>query len=105
MAYDLYVGPGNWRDGPRDHVGSIDFGELPAFARLVKRGDDDLIERMSKLFDDQAFDLGDIERALDALLPLLHASLQADERTLLHKLIAVLSFASRRQQGLFCISD
>ncbi|MDQ1832017.1 hypothetical protein [Massilia scottii] len=105
MAYDLYVGPANWRDGPRDHVGSVEVDELPAFSRLIKRGDVDFVERLSNLFDDQAFDLGEIERALDALLPLLHASLHPDERTLLHKLIAMLSFASRRQQGLHGICD
>lgn len=105
MAYDIFVGPENRDAGKRDYVGSVDFHELPAFSRLVKRGDLEFVERMSNLFEDQTFTPEAIEHALDTLLPLMCATLQPDERHLLHKLIAMLSFASRRRRGLYGIAD
>lgn len=105
MAYDFFAGAEDRRTGMHAYVGSAGFDELPAFARLVRRGDVDIVERMSNLFDDQTFDPGAIERGLDALLPLMSSTLHPDERHLLHKLIAILSFASRNRQHLHGISD
>jgi hypothetical protein len=105
MAYDLAVGTGRKvRDSP-DFVGAIEFNELAALSRLLKHGDSFFLERISNLFEDQSFSLGEVEQALAHLLPLLCVSLHPDERALLHKLIAVLSFASWKQEGLHGIAD
>ncbi|HEX8609866.1 MAG TPA: hypothetical protein VF800_01070 [Telluria sp.] len=105
MAYDLVAGPGSEHGQAPDCAASIDLHDLPALARLRQRGDCDFLERISHLAEDQAFDLAQVDSALDSLLPLRHASLHPDERTLLLKLIDVLSFASRTQQGLYGICD
>ncbi len=104
MAYELFVATG-WRAPQRDFIAVIGFDELPAFSRLIKRGDFDFLERITNLFEDQEFSLDQVNQALDSLLPLMHVMLHPDERLLLHKLIAVLSFASRRQLGLYGIAD
>ncbi|NHZ33723.1 hypothetical protein [Massilia rubra] len=105
MAYDLVAGPGSEHGEAPDDATSIDLHDLPALARLLRRGHCDFLERISHLAQDQAFDLRQVDAALDCLLPLRHASLHPDERALLHKLIGVLSFASRTQQGLYGICD
>ena len=105
MAYDLVVGPGSEHGEAPDCATSIDLRDLPALSRLVRRVDADFLRRISHLTEDQSFDSAEVGRALVCLLPLLHASLHPDERTLLHKLIDVLSFASRTQQALHGICD
>lgn len=105
MAYDLVVGPGSEHGDAPDCAASIGFDDLPALSRLIQRIDSDFLRRISHLTEDQSFDAGEVGRALACLLPLLHASLRPDERTLLHKLIDVLSFASRTQQALHGICD
>ena len=105
MAYDLVVGPGSEHGEAPDYAASIGFDDLPALARLVRRVDSDFLRRISRLTEDQSFDSAEVGRALIYLLPLLHASLHSDERTLLHKLIDVLSFANRTQQALHGICD
>ncbi|NHZ40317.1 hypothetical protein [Massilia aquatica] len=109
MAYDLVVGPGSEHGAAPDCAASIDFHDLPALAHLKQRarrgGECDFLERISHLCEDQAFDHGEVERALATLLPLLRAGLHPDERALLLKLTGVLSFASRTQQGVHGICD
>ncbi len=105
VAYDLLVGPGTQFGEAPDQAASIDFDDLPALSRLLKRGECDFLQRISTLFEDQTFSWREVEQALDQLQPLLRAELHPDERSLLHKLIAVLSFASRTQQALHGLAD
>ena len=105
MAFDLMVGTG-WRakDQP-SIVGAIEFDELPQISRLLKRVDSFFLHRISNLFEDQQFSVAEVEQALGHLLPLLTQTMPDGERAMLHKLIAVLAFAQRRQQSLFGLAD
>ena len=105
MAFDLMVGKGSKVKDSPDIVGSIEFDELPSLSRLIKRLDSGFLHRVSNLFEDQVFSVADVTGALDELLPLLTQSLEADERAMLHKLIAVLAFAQARRQNLHGIAD
>lgn len=105
MAYELQAGTDRRQRGGLRTVGTLDFAELPDFARLQKRTDSDFLHRISNLFDDQAFSHADVGRALDELLPLLEHELSAGERHLLHKLLAVLACADRAQCRLFGVAD
>ncbi|MBX9299417.1 hypothetical protein K5M33_05605 [Chromobacterium vaccinii] len=105
MAYDLLVGQGSKVEDAPDIVGGIEFAELPAISRLLKRVDSPLLQRISNLFEDQAFSVSKIEQALPQLLPLLTVDLQPDERAFLQKLISVLTYAKWKQQSLYGIAD
>ncbi|MET1078384.1 MAG: hypothetical protein ABWY06_10245 [Pseudomonas sp.] len=105
MAYDLVVGPGaQFGDAP-DQLASIDFDQLPVLSRLRQRGDCAFLERISNPFEDQRFSRTEVEQALEQLRPLRRASLTEEERCLLDRLIAVLSFASHTQQELHGLAD
>ena len=105
MTYELQVRtPRGQRDAVQ-LVGTLDFAELPDFARLQKRIGSDFLHRISNLFEDQVFSSADVGQALDDLLPLLEHDLAAGERHLLHKLLAVLAYAARAQCALFGVAD
>jgi len=106
MAFDLVVGKSNKVKDAPDIVGELDFHELPAFSRLILRVDSFFLHRISNIFEDQSFSLAEIEQALAHLMPLLPLrQLDQDERGLLHKLIAVLSYAKWKQQPLYGVAD
>lgn len=105
MAYDLVVGRGSKVKDSPDIVGGIEFAELPAISRLLERIDSSLLQRISNLFEDQAFSVAEIEQALPQLLPLLILDLHPDERAFLQKLISVLSYAKWKDLGLYGIAD
>ena len=105
MAFDLLVGKGSKVKDSPDIVGSIDFHELPAVSRLLKRIDSFFLHRVSNLFEDQAFSTEEVDQALTHLLPLLKEKLQADEQALLYKLVSALAYAKAKQQSLFGVAD
>lgn len=105
MAYDLLVGKGKRAKDGGEFVGSIELDELPAISRLLKRQDSFFVHRISTFFEDQAFSLEEIDQAQAQLLPLMLLKLGDDERAMLHKLIAVLTFAQSKQLGLYGIAD
>lgn len=105
MAYDLVVGRGSKVKDAPDIVGGIEFAELPAISRLLERVDSSFVQRISNLFEDQAFSVAEIEQALPQLLPLLTLDLRPDEEAFLHKLISILSYAKWKQLGLYGIAD
>ncbi|MFZ6777751.1 hypothetical protein ACO0LD_13045 [Undibacterium sp. Ji83W] len=105
MAYDLMVGKSNKVKDCPDIVGAIEFDELPAISRLLKRTDASFLHRVSNLFEDQAFSLDEIEQALTCLLPLLISDLKTDERALLQKLISILTYAKWKQSCIYCVAD
>lgn len=105
MAYDLVVGRGGKVKDAPDIVGGIEFAELPAISRLLERIDSSLLQRISNLFEDQAFSVAEIEQALPQFLPMLTVDLHPDERAFLQKLISVLTYAKWKQQGLYGIAD
>lgn len=105
MAYDLVVGRGSKVKDAPDIVGGIEFAELPAISRLLERSDSSFLQRISNLFEDQAFSVAEVEQALPQFLPLLILDLHPDERAFLQKLISVLSYARWKQQGLYGIAD
>ena len=105
MAFDLMVGTGfRVKDRP-SIIGAIEFDELPQISRLIKRVDSFFLHRISNLFEDQQFSVDEVAQALAQLLPLLTEAMPDAERTMLHKLIAVLAFAQQRQQTLFGVAD
>ena len=106
MAFDLVVGTSNKIKDAPVIVGGIEFNELPALSRLILRVDSFFLHRISNLFEDQSFSLDEIDQALAHLLPLLSLrQLHADERNMLHKLVAVLSYAKWKQHPLFGVAD
>lgn len=105
MAYDLIVTRGYKAKDAANVIGSIEYFELPIISLLLERVDSSFLNRISNLFVDQAFSVEEIEQALVQLLPLLTSSLRTDERTLLHKLISVMSYAKWRQLGLYGVAD
>lgn len=109
MAYDLQVGPDRssraGRNARRHHVASVDFDELPAACRLMKRTDSTFLHHVSNLFEDQAFSVDEVRRALEELLPLLEQDLHPDERLFLHKIVAALAYAQWKQLWLFGMAD
>ena len=105
MAFDLMVGTGfRVKDRP-SIIGAIEFDELPQISRLIKRVDSFFLHRISNLFEDQQFSVDEVAQALAQLLPLLTEAMPDAERTMLHKLIAVLAFAQQRNQTLFGVAD
>jgi len=106
MAFDLVVGTSAKRKVASAFVGSIEFNELPAISRLLLRVDSFFLHRISNLFEDQSFSPEEVDQALTHLLPLLPlAQLHPDERSMLHKLVAALSYARWKQQPLHGVAD
>jgi hypothetical protein len=105
MAFDLVVGKSSKVKDSPVIVGSIDFQDLPAISRLLKRVDSFFLNRVSNLFEDQAFSTEEVDQALAHLLPLLTSPLQPDEQALLHKFISVLAYARDKQQSLYGVAD
>lgn len=105
MAFDLMVGKPSKTKDMSETVGCIDFNELPALSGLLERTDSFFLHRVSNLFADQTFSEEEVTQALTHLLPLLIQSLKADERALLHKLIAVLSYAQEKGLYLYGVAD
>jgi hypothetical protein len=105
MAYDLVVGVSNKvKDNP-EIVGSIEFNELPYLAALVKMKDSFFLQRISNFWEDQRFSPEELEQAREHLHSLLLQKLKSEERNLLHKLIAVVSYAVVKKQNLFGVAD
>lgn len=106
MAFDLVVGMSNKIKGSSVIVGSIEFNELPSISRLILRVDSFFLHRISNIFEDQSFSLDEIDQALGQLLPLLPMKqLHPDERGMLNKLVATLSYAKWKQHSLFGVAD
>ncbi|GLR11595.1 hypothetical protein GCM10007907_03850 [Chitinimonas prasina] len=106
MAFDLVVGTSSKYKGASAFVGSIEFNELPAISRLIARVDSFFLHRISIFFVDQSFSPEEVDQALTHLLPLLTSGqLHPDERSMLHKLVAALSYARWKQQPLHGIAD
>ncbi|MDR2214062.1 MAG: hypothetical protein LBE21_10625 [Pseudomonadales bacterium] len=105
MAFDFVVGKSNKAKDSPDVVGSIDFRELPALGRLCKRIDSPFLQKIHGFFDDQEFSLKEVEQTLSQLLPFLTEELPQDQQDLLHKLIAVLAYAERKQYSLYGVAD
>lgn len=105
MAYDLVVKKTRQIRDKGDLVGSIDFDELPSISRLIKRCDASFLHHISNICQDQSFSLAESEKALSLLFPLLTETLREDERAMLHKLIAVLSYAINKKQNLYGVAD
>ena len=104
MAFDLVVGE-NGRAKNSPVVGSIGYDELPIISRLLRRMDSFFLRQISDLFTDRVFSVEEIGQALQQLLPLLAHECEADERTLLYKLIAVLAYAKAKGEYLYGIAD
>ncbi len=122
MAYDLMAGDRSIRrkDRGRDAkssqrgtqvmdlpqcVAQLRFEDLPALSRLQQYCDSNFLHRISCLFEDQAFSLQEVETAQAQLLPLMLQDLPADARSILHTLLAALSFARWRGTGLYGVAD
>ncbi len=105
MAYDLAVGKSNKvKDNPV-LVGSIEFDEFSIICSLAKKSDNFFLHRISNLFEDQTFQESELEQAKESLLRLLPGSLPENQRILLHKLIAVVSYALHAGEPLHGIAD
>lgn len=105
MSYTLVVGKSaQHKDNPAI-VGQIQLDELTTISRLLKRQDTAFLHKISTFFDDQHFTLPEIQQAQKQLLPLLTVDLSAAELAMLHKLLAVLSYATDKQQPLFGIAN
>jgi hypothetical protein len=105
VAYDLIAGNGRtFRHNPVV-VGSITFDEIKTVMALRKRSDTAFLAAISAYMSDAEFTPEDILQAQTELLDLLPLELPAPERALLHKLIAVLSYASEKKLRLFGVSD
>ena len=105
MPFDFLAGNGPQIRNPAHHVGSIDHHELPAILRLLAQADSFFLHRIFSLYEDQTFSTQEVEQALSHLVPLLARPLESDDRTLLHKLIAVLAYAQVTQQSLHGVAD
>lgn len=105
MSYDLVVGISDKIKDKAEIVGTIDFDELPILAKLAKRIDSSFLSRICNLFEDQSFSIEETSLAINQLYPLLIEKLDVDEKNMLHKLIAVLSYANYKNQKLFGVAD
>lgn len=105
MAYDFVVGWRSRRPDSSEHVGAIDYRDMTALAALMQRSDCFFLARLTDIYKDQSFSSGEVRHALAQLLPLMCTSLSGDERVLLDKLIAVLCFASHKDDGLHALAD
>ena len=102
MAYDLQVRRG--REQP-ELIAQIDFHEIASLCRLLSRTDSAFLQHIAGYYDDLSLDQAGIELALNQLLPLLPQDLRADEKAVLHKLVAALSFAKWRGLDLLGLAD
>jgi hypothetical protein len=105
MAYEFLVGTSRKSSSSYRWVASLEFDELPAVSRLMKRIESTFLQRVSNLFDDQVFSVDEVRDALAELLPLMENELHTEERILLHKILAVLGYANWKQQCLFGAAD
>ncbi len=105
MAYDLVVGKSSKVKDRPTIVGSIEFDELAAVMRLIKRVDLSLLHRLANFYEDATFSLEEVDEALVRLLPLLAEALEAQERQFLHKLVSVLSYAQWKGLVLHGVAD
>lgn len=105
MAYDFVVGKSDKVKDSPDVVGKVEFNELTEIVRLMKRVDSRFLHGISNLFDDAIFTPDEVNQAICELHPLLLEKLGQAERTMLHKLLAVLSYASSKKQNLFGVAD
>lgn len=105
MSYTLIVGASTQHKDQPAIVGQIQIDELVTISRLLKRLDAPFLHKISTFFDDQHFTLSEIHQAQKQLLPLLLLDLSADEQAMLHKLLAVLCYATDKQQSLHGIAN
>ena len=105
MAYDLVVGKSaKIKDAPHI-VGSIEFSELVTINKLRKYVDSYFLDKMSNLFEDASFSVAEVKQAIIKINPLMSLDLNADEKIMLHKLLAVLGYAHQLQLPLFGVAD
>ena len=105
MAYDFVVDFGNHAKQSPIVIGSIDYGECLEICALLNYRDSFFLSRISDLFQDQSFSVEELIQAQSHLLTLLPIELSPKERILLHKLIAVVTYALSVQQPLHGIAD
>jgi hypothetical protein len=105
MTYDLVIGKSNKLKDKPLIVGGIEFSEYETICSLAKRIDSFFINRISNLFDDQSFAVDELENAISQLYPLLQSDLKDKELILLHKLIAIVSYAIYSNQPLHGVAD
>ncbi len=105
MAYYLAVGKSKFvKDNPVI-VGSIEFDEYPHICSLLKKTDNFLITRICDLYDDHSFSLEELRQAQLSLGELLIDDLTKEERIFLHKLLAIIGYATNKEQQLHGIAD
>lgn len=105
MAFDLVVGKTPLvRDQPTI-VGALDHAELPALGALHKRSASWVFAEFMNLYQDQRWDPERLADGRAQLLALLPEPLAEPERALVHKLIAVMTYALERGLPLFGVAD
>jgi hypothetical protein len=105
VAYDLLVGTGRTVHHDPLVIGSIEFDEIKTVMALRKHTDTAFLTTISAYMTDAEFTPHEILQARTELHDLLPVELPAPERLLLHKLIAILSYASEKKLRLFGVSD
>ena len=105
MAYDFVVDFGNAVNQNPIVIGRIDYSECLEICALLVHKDSFFLNRISDLFSDQSFSVEELMQAQSHLLSLLPIELSPKERILLHKLIAVVTYALSIQQPLYGVTD
>ena len=105
MSYDFVVDFGNKAKQDPIVIGSLDYSECVEIGALLKYKDSFFLNRMSDLFQNHSFSVEELTQAQSHLLALLPMELGPRERTLLHKLIAVVTYALSVQQSLHGVGD
>ena len=105
MAYDFVVDIGNSAKSDPIVIGSVDYDECLEIGALLNYKDSFFLNRISDLFQDQSFSVEELIQAQSHLLALLPIELSLRERILLHKLIAIVTYALSVQRSLHGVSD
>ena len=105
MSYDFVVDFSNKVKQDPVVISSIDYSECVEICALLKYKDSFFLSRISDLFQDQSFSVEELIQAQSYLLALLPIELSLKERALLHKLIAVVTYALNVQQPLHGVAD
>jgi len=104
MVYLIVVGKSSLAKDAPDIVGQIEFSELAVLSKLIKRRDMAFLHDVACFFEDRVFSLPVLQEAQADLFTMLPENLAADERAMLHKLLAVVGYACHRQLPMFGVA-
>ncbi len=105
LAYDLVIGKSSLAKDNPTVVAGIEFSEYPTICALAEKTGSSFLASISNIFQDQSFQLNDLEQAREQLFAMLHHELDSLQKALVFKMIATVCFALHEKKPLFGVAD